>query len=316
MQRRTFCLIAGAGIAFGQSKSRGIEDFFRDFTDEWVANDPMSATENHYFTGAAQDKLERRLAPPTAAESRKRVALARKGLRELRTLDRAAMTPTQALAAGVMDWQLDIAAAEEPYLDYWFPFEQMNGWNVGVLEHFTVGRSMATIRDAENYVAALEQVGPRTEQAISESKRLERKGTIPPRFILQATLKQMYGFIDGPAASNPFVTSLAQKMTGIFDISAARREELRSAAEKIVDTKIYPAWKKAIAALEGQLAKSTDDAGLWRLKGGREAYAYFLKRYTTTDLTAEEIHQIGLDRVAEIEEQMDELLKRLGRTEG
>ena len=79
---------------------------------------------------------------------------------------------------------------------------------------------------------------------------------------------------------------------------------------------LFRSWKKAIALLDSQLAKSTDDAGLWRLKGGPQAYAYFLKRYTTTNLTAEEIHQIGLRQVASIEAQMDSLLKKLGRSEG
>ena len=316
MQRRTFCLVAGAGIALGQTKPRGIEEFFQEFTDEWMHNDPASATENHYFAGEGQDKLERRLAPPTAAEARKRVALARKGLKQLRAFDRTAMTPTQALSADVMDWQLDIAAAEEPYLDYWFPFEQMNGWNVGILEHFTVGRSLTKLRDAENYVAALGQVGARTEEAIAESRRLAAKGTIPPRFILQATLRQMQGFVDGTPARNPFVTTLVEKMTGIAEIPAPKREQLQAEAERIVATQIYPAWKKAIATLETQLPRSTDDAGLWRLKGGPAAYTYFLKRFTTTDLTAEQIHEIGLKRVGEIEAQMDALLKRLGRNEG
>ena len=72
----------------------------------------------------------------------------------------------------------------------------------------------------------------------------------------------------------------------------------------------YPAWKKAIALLQAQSAKATDDAGLWRLKGGADAYAYFLHRYTTTNLTAAEIHEIGLKQVKQIESQMDVLLRR------
>jgi uncharacterized protein (DUF885 family) len=68
--------------------------------------------------------------------------------------------------------------------------------------------------------------------------------------------------------------------------------------------------------LQEQLPRSTPDAGLWRLKGGDEAYAYFLKRFTTTNLNAEEIHELGLQQVAAIEGEMDTLLKQLGRGEG
>ena len=64
------------------------------------------------------------------------------------------------------------------------------------------------------------------------------------------------------------------------------------------------------------MGRATDDAGLWRFKGGDEAYAFALRRFTTTNLTADEIHQIGLKRVAAIEQEMDGILRRLGRTEG
>jgi uncharacterized protein (DUF885 family) len=99
-------------------------------------------------------------------------------------------------------------------------------------------------------------------------------------------------------------------------IPAARREALRAEAEKIVADQIYPAWKEAIATLQSQLPRATDEAGISRFPGGGDAYAYFLRRYTTTNLTATQIHQIGLDEVARIEKQMDTIFRSLGRNEG
>jgi uncharacterized protein (DUF885 family) len=317
MQRRTFCLAAaatGAEIAFGQA--RAIDDFFREFTDEWVRQSPGLATSQRYFTGAEQDRLERTIAPITPDESRKTIALARKGLAGLKAFNRAGMTDSQRLWADVMEWQLQVVVDEEPYLDYSYPLQQMNGWNVNVVERFTVGRPLTRVRDAENYVAALEQVKPRTEEAIEESKRLAGKGIIPPQFILQATIKQMLGFADANPARNAFVTVFDEKAAAIKELPAARRAQLVNDATKIVASQIYPTWKKAIETLQGQLAKSTNDAGLWRLKGGDEAYAYYLKRFTTTNLNSEQIHQLGLQQVAEIEGQMDKLFRQLGRTEG
>jgi uncharacterized protein (DUF885 family) len=215
-----------------------------------------------------------------------------------------------------MEWQLNEIVREEPYLDYTFPLEQMNGANVGLVETLTVGHPLLTERDAENYVAALGDVRARMEEAIAEARRLEAKKTVPPRFILQATVKQMQGFSDPSPTQNPLVNVLADKMAAIQAIPVERQEQLRAAAEKIVVEQIYPAWKKAIGILQAQQAKTTDDPGLWRLKGGAEAYASNLHRYTTTKLTAAEIHQIGLDQVAHLENEMDGLLKRLGRTEG
>ncbi|HEY2844401.1 MAG TPA: DUF885 domain-containing protein [Bryobacteraceae bacterium] len=324
LTRRETLAIIGAGAlspgAFAQNSARSVDDFFRDFTAEWMRIDPDLATSLRYFTGEEQDRLERRLTPLTLASARQRLQLARKGLAELPKFDRAGMTETQQVSADVMAWQLEMTIAEEPYWDYFFPLEQMNGWNVSSVEWFTVARPLVRPRDAENYVAALGQVSARMEEAIAESRRLAAKNIIPPRFILDATIKQIQSFVDPSPGQNPFVTAFADKMAalppGAAAIPEAQREQLRGEAENIVATQIYPAWKKAAATLQGQLARSTNDAGLWRLKGGPEAYACFLRRFTTTNLTADQIHEIGLQQVSRIETQMDALLRQLGRTAG
>jgi uncharacterized protein (DUF885 family) len=192
----------------------------------------------------------------------------------------------------------------------------MNGLNVRIIETLTVRHPLLTEKDAENYVAALDEVNDRMEEAFGESQRLAAKGVLPPRFILTATITQMQNFVNPSPAQNPFVTVMADKMAAIKSMSGARREALRAQAEKIVGAEVYPAWKKASAVLQEQLSRATDDAGLGRLKGGDDAYAYFLRRYTTTNLTADQIHEIGLQQVARIEQEMDGLLRRLGRTEG
>lgn len=215
-----------------------------------------------------------------------------------------------------MEWQLNEVVREQPYFDYSFPLEQMNGANVGLVETLTVRHPLASERDAENYVAALGEVGARMKEAMEKARRLEAKNIIPPKFILEATVKQMQVFVDPSPGQNPFITTLDDKLSSIPALPEARRRELRVAAEKVVGGDIYPAWKKAIALLQAQSAKANDDAGLWRLKGGAEAYAYFLHRFTTTNLTAAEIHQIGLDQVRSIEAQMESLLRKLGRTDG
>jgi uncharacterized protein (DUF885 family) len=329
LTRRTALAIIGAAAAsrasFGQTARRNIsaksiDDFFREFTDEWVRINPGLATSLRYFTGLEQDALERQLTPLTIASARQRLQVARKGLADLSKFDRAGMTETQRVSAEVMKWQLEMVVAEEPYWDYGFPLEQMNGWNVSAVERFTVGRPLAKARDAENYVAALEQVSVRMEEAISESRRLAAKNVIPPRFILEATIKQIQSFVDPSPGQNPFVTAFADKMAALSEgtqaIPATQREQLRAEAEKVVTTQIYPAWKKAAATLQAQLPRSANDAGLWRLKGGPEAYAFFLRRFTTTNLTADQIHEIGLQQVSRIETQMDTLLRKLGRMAG
>lgn len=298
------------------AQQRTVDDFFRDFTADWVRANPDLAASSRYFTGPEQDRLERQLTPLTKHYKLSRIQRARKGLAELARLDASKMSDAQRISAELMQWQLRTVSDEEFFLDYTFPLEQMNGANVDLVDNLIIGHSVLTERDAENYLAALKQASRRMDEAVAESKRLARKGIVPPRFILEVTSDQMKEFIDPSPAENPFVLAFAQKMEAIAEIKPERREELRSSAENIVSSRIYPAWKKAIAQLDSQIPESTDDAGLWRLKGGDAAYAFFLKRYTTTNLSADQIHDIGLREVARIENEMDAILRRLGHTEG
>ncbi len=293
-----------------------IDEFFRNFTAEWVRDNPNLATSSRYFSGEEQDRLERQLTPETLAYRRSRIELARRGLAELAKFDRSKLNETQRVSAELMQWQLDTVVREEAFLDYSFPLQQMSGANINLVEALTVRHPLASEKDAVNYLAALGQVGTRMDEATAESRRLAVKNVIPPKFILEATIKQMSSFVDQAPMQNPFAAIFTQKVEAIKELSSARRNELRGEAARIVQTQVYPAWKRGVATLESQLPHSTDDAGLWRLKGGAEAYAYFLNRYTTTHLTADQIHEIGLREVARIEKQMDGILRQLGRTQG
>ncbi len=293
-----------------------VEDFFLDFTAEWVRGDPNLAISSRYFSGKEQDHLDRQLTPLTDAYQRERIALAKRGLADLGKLDREGVNSAQHLSIDVLRWLLEDIVAGEPYGDYSFPLEQFRGANSSLVSVLTRLHPLRTEKDAETYLARLAQVGARMEEAIAEARRIEGKGMIPPRFILDATLQQMRRFADPSPGQNPFVTTLVEKLEAIPSLGADERAALARQAEAIVADQIYPAWKEAIALLESQLPNSTNDAGLWRLQGGKEAYEYFLRHYTTTDLTADEIHEIGLRQVARIEGEMDTILRRLGRAEG
>jgi uncharacterized protein (DUF885 family) len=295
---------------------QSIDDLFCNFTAEWVRGDADLATRTRYFTGAEQDRLERQLTSRTEAQKRARIQLAKRGLAELRRFDRAFLNESQRVSADVMHWQLQVIADEEPFLDDTFPLEQYQGANVTLVNGLVVVHPVVTERDAENYVAALGQVGTRMQEAIGYARHLAAKGILPPNFILRATIKQMQGFIAPLPPQNAFVATFAQKLTAIKTLSDIRREQLCAQAEEIVKSQIYPAWNQAIALLESQVLHATDDAGLWRLKDGEAAYAYFLRRYTTTNMTPDQVHEVGLRQVEMIDRQMREVLRRVGRTEG
>ena len=298
------------------AQAQSIEKFFDDFTAEWVRRDPDLATASRYFSGAEQDRLEQQLTPNTRAWEQERIALARRGLSELAKFDTAKLSESQRISAQLMQWLLDSTVRGEKYMDYRFPLEQFGGANVNLVETLTLRHPLATAKDASNYVKRLAQVAQRMDESLVEGKRIAAEGMIPPSFIIKSTLASMRTFREVAPEQNAFVTVLAQKMDAIEGMAPEQRKQLQAEATRLVGTEVYPAWDRAIALLESIQPKATDDAGLWRFKGGAAAYTFFLSRFTTTDLTPEQIHQIGLKQVASIEGQMDTILKQLGRTEG
>ncbi len=299
-----------------EGRQESIDAFFTAFTDESMRTNPNFATSTRYFTGAEQDRLERQITPQSIAWRRTRIDRARAGLATLATFDPATLTSAQRLSADLLRYQLQMAVDREPYLDYSFPIDQFEGANVSIVWRLISLHPLTTPRDVENYLAALAQAPMRLDEATQDARALCERGIVPPRFILDATIAQLTKFIDGGAANNPFVTVLDTKMAQIADMTASSRQQSHDAAMSLVATQIEPAWRRAIAVLQSQLPKSTNDAGLWRLPGGADAYRYFLRQYTTTPKTPEEIHALGLARVAAIEQQMDVLLKQLGRDKG
>jgi uncharacterized protein (DUF885 family) len=311
----TILVLASIDIGVhGQSRTVGV--FFDDFSAEWMRRRPGQATATRYFTGAEQDRLDRQLTPETAEWRRDAVEQARRGLKELATFDRSRMTDAERVSADVMRWQLQIVVDGEPFNDYDFPLDQFDGANVRIPNLMTVVHPVRTEGDARNYVARLREVDDRMAEASEEAARLAAQEIRPPRFILRSTISQMQQFVGSPAGQNPLIATFVERMNGVQGLTASQRQQLRDDATKVVDSEVYPAWRKAIALLESQLAMASDDAGLWRYKDGAAIYAHKLKQFTTTTMTAAEIHELGLREVSRIEGEMDAILRKLGRATG
>jgi uncharacterized protein (DUF885 family) len=125
-------------------------------------------------------------------------------------------------------------------------------------------------------------------------------------------LEEMREFIVPAPADHLLHTHLVEQLNAIEDLDDARRSELAGQTVIVIEATVYPAYRRMIdhyAALEP--TASTDD-GFWKLPGGDAAYTYALKQFTTTDLTAEEIHQIGLQEVERLQTEMKAILAAEG----
>ena len=316
MRLRWLAVLCVLAIAAPGAQQPSIDDFFRTISDGWVRLNPNLAVSTRYFSGEEQDRLEQQISSYSDVAERERFAYIQRGLQDLERFDRSGMTDAQRLSADVLQYHLQSYIDRAKYDDYVFPLDQFNGANIWLPNALTIQHPIRTAKDASNYVARLGQAGPRMAEAVVESRQRAGKDLIPPRFILNLTIAQMRRFVDTPPAQNPFVTSLDERAAAIEALAPDARAALVAQAERIVRESVYPEWNRAIAFLETLVPRSADRAGLWRLEGGAAAYAHFLKAFTTTDLTPDQIHEIGLRKVAELERNIDGLLRKLGRTNG
>lgn len=297
-----------------------LDEWIQRFSDEVMRFNTDAAAARRYFRVSDprfQDQIEGQINPRTAARREEFYALMRRGMEQLKAFETVSLTEAQRKAFNIIRWDLETRSEGRGFDDYEFPFVQNGpGAHTSLVQLLTVNHPLNTAKDAENYISRLRLLPTRMDESIVEARRISGKGLRPPRFVLEQVVLQIRTFLDIPAANSPLVTRLAEGTAGIKDLAAARRQELITLAQQLTTNGVYPAWRRALALVEGEIPKATTDAGLWRFSNGSEAYEYALKRFTTTSLSPDEIHALGLKMVAEIEGRMDGVLRQLGYMEG
>ena len=165
--------------------------------------------------------------------------------------------------------------------------------------------------DADAYLARLSAFAVCLDQETERVRRDAGQGVIAPDFLLKTALDQMIPYRATPAAQSHLVSSLTTRTDalGLSGDYAAR-------ASRIVERAVYPALSRQIAALQDSAAKAGHEAGVWRLPEGEAYYAWLLKVGTSTAMTAEEVHQMGLEQNLQIQGRIDAVLKSQGLTQG
>ncbi|WP_421932089.1 DUF885 domain-containing protein [Phenylobacterium sp.] len=199
-----------------------------------------------------------------------------------------------------------MAESATPYV-----VNQQNGAYVSAAEFLDSQHQIETKADADAYVDRLRALAVQLDQETARVTRDAGHGVIAPDFILANAIGQMTNALATQAAASRYVTSVAgrAKAKGIAGDYAGQ-------ATKIVEGDIYPALARQQAALRAAAAKAGSDAGVWRLPDGEAYYAWMLRQGTNTELSAGEIHELGLVQNKAIEARMDGVLKANGLTQG
>ena len=316
MTRRELLILASAAPLGAAAGNPDLNRFFEDFLAKWVRATPEMATSMRLFSGSEQERLDGQLNEIGDEAEHARISRAKEGLAGLRKFDRTNLTADQALSYDILEYQLNDVVAEGPYLLYTFPLNQFRGVQVGFPGLMTDLHPLGNRKDAENYLTRLQAFSPKLDQALGMMQDRAKRGIRLPGFISTETIAQMKRFTAPQPAQNILVTSLAARLQKAQALDHEQQAAIVTRAEKIVRESIYPAYRRAMDGLATVNTSAPNDAGLWRLPKGADAYAFFLRRFTTTTLTSDQIHQKGLDEVARIETEMDGLFKRIGYKNG
>ncbi len=283
---------------------------------DWSRLDPDAATRLRVLTPEEQTKAARTLTSVSAQANSKRFDFLDRALDELHGFDRKSLSHSQRVSYDILDWNLSEIKASREVLFVRYPMNQMMGDQIGLIGALTEGVTIASKADAENHLARLAAVGKRADEWIAGIRAAQAKGVVPPSFILERTVNQLQSFADPAPASNLFVTSFTERLAQLMTLPAEDRSRLEAEAARIVGEVVYPAWKRIVDTLQAQRAKATVDAGYWKQPQGAKAYAAALRWYTTTDMTPDQIHDLGLKQVERFEKELDVVLERQGLTKG
>jgi uncharacterized protein (DUF885 family) len=189
------------------------------------------------------------------------------------------------------------------------PFVNSLNWNLQFL--FTEAQPLTDAQDAQDYITRLLQVNSKFEQVLDVLNRRKDFGVILPNIIipdLLADLSQYTSIVE----SHPYYTIFSTKTSLISGLNLEDRQTLINQARKAIKENVIPAYKSLSEYYKKLEQVAPDDVGVWRYSNGEDYYAYLLRHYTTTDLAAEEIHQLGLTNVERIHSEMRDAFGKLG----
>ena len=198
-----------------------------------------------------------------------------------------------------------------------YPLEQMSGLHSEAPAFLINYHPIENVADARAYIARLRGMGPMFEQLIEGVKIRETKNVIPPRFVFPLVIDSVKEVIHGqPFDSSPKKSALLEDFEGkvgaLKDVDAATKDTLLADARAALTGSVQPAYEKLLAVLAAQQKIATDDDGVWKFADGLEYYAFALRGSSTTRLTADEIHAIGLSEVARIHDDMKATMTKVG----
>ena len=313
--------VAGAAISVAANaqtpdqiavESKRANEFFDKCWDENLARHPVD--ESFYGIKTHYDQLEDLSDEKAAADH----AVWQKQLATLKRDFKPELLNSQAqLSYKLFEREAEREEEEFKFRFDVYPVSQMRGVHAQIPTFLINIHKIDNVKDAEAYIARLNAIPKLFDQLIINLQVREEKGVVAPRFVFPLVLDACHKVIQGrpfdsSPGNSPLLDDFTKKVGMLKDVDSVTRDRLLSSATKALNESVRPAYQKVIAFLEGQSKRANDDAGVWKFPDGADFYSSALRRTTTTNLTAAEIHEIGLKEVARIHGEMTKIKDKVG----
>jgi len=302
--------IRAGDLPNSQSNLDTIEDFFDYLFVSGASRDPQLLSYLGLFESIGVREHNAHLNDVSPSAIQLAVQEQQKNLQMLKRHSVERMTPEQQLSHNIVAWMLEHEnkGAEFVYHDY--RINQMFGILVDLSMTLMEFHRLELPEDCEHYLSRLAGVPKQFEQTIELLEHQKNLGITPPAFALKKIITIIDHSLPQTIEENIFYLNLIKKAEKIEQID---RNKLAERAKDIILNKVYPAYKKLRDYCQQLLDESNNaNNGVWALPNGDAYYAHTLARHTTTDLSADEIHALGLKEVAKIHKQMREIFVREG----
>ena len=239
-------------------------------------------------------------------------------LDKLETYDRELLSPSEIISYDVYRWYLKdtLAGGDFLYYDYPATYYPITAVHEDTLQFFTDIHPIRHVQDARDYVTRLGMVDEKIEQLIDNLEARAEAGITPPQFAIDwAVYGRLGQFVRTTAKDTSLYLNLQQKMLPLSSGTPAEMQALLEEAEAVIENEVLPAYRALYDTLSSLETYPGGDSGVWRLPQGEDYYAYRLHHFTTTDLTSDEIHQLGLDELDRIHLEMRQVFDQLSYPE-
>jgi uncharacterized protein (DUF885 family) len=218
------------------------------------------------------------------------------------------LSAEQRRSADTARWFLELLAAGDPYLLHAYPVNQFSGTQTFLPDFLVNVHQVNDAGDAREYLARLAAVDTALDQIGELMGAADEAGIRPPDFVLAEVRQGLAGFAETPPVESPLYEKLVVRLPELDDVSDADRQAMLAEAAVLLQERVGPGYARLDAVVAEIATRADADAGLWKHPDGDAAYRWALRYHTTTALTPDEIHAIGLAEVARIHEQMREIL--------